>query len=463
MAGRIVATVLALITALLASVAVPLGLLTADQDRRDYRAEAATAAATLANIAEERLGDRTADPGLTRSVAALTRAGDRVTVYDEAGQAVAGSRGAPVRAGRPPPGHVVVTAPIVPDSGSGRIGRVVLARPGGPLRRQVARLWTLIAGVSAAGLVIAVLVALALAGWVSRPLTTLAGAARDLGGGALGARSRVTAGPAEVRRLSETFDTMAARIESLVRGQRTMMADVSHQVRTPLAALRLRLDLLAQDTDGHTAAELAGAQEEIARLARLVNGVLAVARAESVPANPVRVAAAAVLRDRAAAWGPAAEEHGVTLTVAPGEPVTALAGAGHLEQILDNLLANALEAVPGGGVIQVGAARAESGGTGTAGGTAGAVARITVRDNGPGMTPEQQAAALRRFATSAVGGTGLGLTIVDRLAVANGGRAGLSGTPGGGLTVTVDLPAADPPAPARRSGDGARAAGPDHG
>ncbi len=303
MAGRIVATVLALITVLLASVAVPLGLLTADQDRRAFRTEAATAAATLANIAEERLGDRTADPSLSRSVRQLTRAGDRVTVYDQAGQVAAGSPGTPVRADRPPPGHMVVTAPIVPDSGSGTIGRVVLARPDGPLSRQVARLWALIAGVSAAGLVIASLVSLALARWVSRPLTTLAGAARDLGGGALGARAGVTAGPAEVRRLSETFDTMAARIESLVRGQRTMMADVSHQVRTPLAALRLRLDLLAQDTDRHTAAELAGAQEEIARLARLVNGVLAVARAESVPAAPVRVAAAAVLRDRAAAWG----------------------------------------------------------------------------------------------------------------------------------------------------------------
>ncbi len=73
---------------------------------------------------------------------------------------------------------------------------------------------------------------------------------------------------------------MAGRLEALVHGNRAMMADVSHQLRTPLAALRLRLDLLAADADEATAAELAGAQGEIARLSRLVDGLLAVARAE---------------------------------------------------------------------------------------------------------------------------------------------------------------------------------------
>ena len=207
------------------------------------------------------------------------------------------------------------------------------------------------------------------------------------------------------------------------------MADVSHQLRTPLTALRLRLELLTQDADPATAAELADAQDEISRLSRLVDGLLAVARAENVIVEPVPVAVDEVIRDRASAWQPVADERAVVLAhVCPG-PVRALAGAGHLEQILDNLLANALEAVPSGGHVEV---KAWSNGNGI---------RVVVADDGPGMSPAQQEQAFRRFASTAPGGAGLGLAIVHRLVVSNGGCAVLSDTPGGGLTVTVDLPA----------------------
>ena len=91
---------------------------------------------------------------------------------------------------------------------------------------------------------------------------------------------------------------VAGRLETLVHGNRAMMADVSHQLRTPLAALRLRLDLLAQDADQSTAHELTAAQGEIARLSRLVDGLLAVARAENVVPTPVAVDVAAAARER---------------------------------------------------------------------------------------------------------------------------------------------------------------------
>ena len=220
---------------------------------------------------------------------------------------------------------------------------------------------------------------------------------------------------------------MAARIELLVRGNQTLMADVSHQVRTPLAALRLRLDLLAQDTDEATAAELAGAQEEIARLARMTNGLLAVARAENntVQTRPVDVSA--VARDRAEIWRPVAAERGVSLAVAVTEPVLVRLGEDHLEQILDNLLANALDALDSDTTITVTTQ------------VAGSQAQIVVRDDGPGMSPQQRHAAFHRFATGG-GGAGLGLAIVDRLVTVNGGTVTLSDTPGGGLTVTIGLP-----------------------
>lgn len=452
MARRIVVTVLALITALLAIVAVPLGLLTAGQDRTDFRNQTAVTAATLASVAEERISDGSAGTALHRSIRELTGAGDRATVYDAAGREIAGTPGGPVAAAHisgipdrsphvfPAGGQLIVTAPVVPGSGTGSIGTVALSRSTEPLDHRLAVLWTLIGAVSAAGLLTAAVVAIALARWTSAPLTTVSEAARQLGSGALGTRAQVSSGPPEVRRLSADFNTMAARLQSLVHGHRSMMADVSHQVRTPLAALRLRLDLLAQEADEATAAEVAGAQEEIARLTRLVSGLLAIARAENVTATQIQVAADAVVRDRAAAWRPAAEERGVTLTAASPEPVRAQMGDGQLEQILDNLLANALDALPPGGTIRVSACAADD------------LARIIVADDGRGMSSEQQRAAFRRFETGTAGGTGLGLAIVDRLVTANGGSATLSDSPGGGLTVTIELPLLSAQRHSRRPG-----------
>ena len=130
----------------------------------------------------------------------------------------------------------------------------------------------------------------------------------------------------------------------------------------------------------------------------------------------------------AAAWRPVAEERGVGLTTECPGPVRASLGDGHLEQIVDNLLANALDAVPPGGQVKVSAAATGQG------------ARVVVADDGPGMSHQQQEAAFRRFASTSAAGAGLGLAIVHRLVTSNGGAAALSDTPGGGLTVTLDLP-----------------------
>jgi signal transduction histidine kinase len=454
MARRIVLAVLALITALLAILAVPLGMLTAAQDRREFTDETTDTATALANAAEERIGDHVGSPALGRLVRDLTRQDDRVAVYDAAGREVAGTAITPPSGrlvpGSPSPavrssiggGRLIVSVPVVPDSGSGAIGTVVLSRSIAPLNHRVVVLWTLIGVVSAAGLLAAAAIAAGFARWASRPLTSLADAARRLGDGVLDTRASVSSGPPEIRRLSADFNAMAVRLESLVHGHQSMMAEVSHQVRTPLAALRLRLDLLGEDADEATAAEVAGAQQEIVRLSRLVNGLLAMARAENVTAAPVPVAVHDVVSDRATAWQPAADERGVTLTAACPEPVVARICEGHLEQILDNLLANALDALDAldtGRHIQVGAV------------AVGGTARVTVADNGQGMSGEQQRTAFRRFASGRPGGTGLGLAIVDRLATANGGSAAMSDTPGGGLTVTIELPLDPSRRPSRRS------------
>jgi signal transduction histidine kinase len=280
----------------------------------------------------------------------------------------------------------------------------------------------------------AALIAVYFARWVSRPLGQLDMAARQIADGELSVRARTGSGPPELRRMAATFNMMAGRLETLVHGHRAMLADVSHQLRTPLTALRLRLDLLAADSPPADADELAGAQEEIARLSRLVDGLLATARAESVTEQLENIDVVAAVTERVAAWQPVADGHDVKLVVGaadmPGgnRPLVAL-GAGHLEQILDNLFDNAITAIGDhGGSVTVSVAESAKGTT------------LTVADDGPGMTQQERSRAFLRFASGSVNGTGLGLAIVHRLVTSNGGTIRLEDTPGGGLTVVLTFP-----------------------
>ena len=214
------------------------------------------------------------------------------------------------RAPRVYPADESLTAvvPVTSDARGSWLGSVAVVRSTEPLEHRLTVLRGWLAAVSAAALLAAALIATALARWVSRPLGALEAAAQHLGDGDFASRAPSTAGPPEVRRLSAIFNRMAGRLETLVTGHQAMMADVSHQLRTPLAALRLRLDVLALQAPDQLAEELAGAHDEVARLSRMVDGLLAVARAENVTASPVPVQVEAVIRDRAVAWKPAADE-----------------------------------------------------------------------------------------------------------------------------------------------------------
>ncbi|MGN6793600.1 MAG: sensor histidine kinase [Streptosporangiaceae bacterium] len=442
MARRIALVVVALVAVLLGVAAIPLGVLTANQDRRDFRTDTLAAATTVSSVAEEFLGDHAAGAQLAKSITGLKRRGDFVAVYTTSGRQVTGGPAVPgvtpalvsgAHSSRPrvysTAGRMTAVVPVINDADPAPLGSVALARSAGPLEHRLTVLRSWLAAIAVAGLLAAALIATAVARWVSRPLGAVEAAAQHLGDGDLAARAPATIGPPEVRRLAANFNRMAGRLEAFVSGHQAMMADVSHQLRTPLAALRLRLDVLAMQTPDNLADELAGAHDEVARLSRMVNGLLAVARAENVTAAQVPVEVQAVLRDRAAAWKPAADEKSVELSAMLEEPVTARMREGHLEQILDNLLANAIEAVSTGGHIRIGAHLAKS------------RIKIVVCDDGPGMTEQQRQAAFRRFASATRGGTGLGLAIVHRLVTADGGGAELSDTPGGGLTVTIELPA----------------------
>lgn len=443
MTRRIAWTLLALTSLLLVLAVVPLAVVMTARERVAFRDDQRAATRVIAATAEEHLSDHKPPTGMRRELETAARAGDCAAVYDASARLVAST---PCTAARGEEAEELVEDVLAghepePPEDEGRLlaaepagevrqpaGAVVLARSADPLDTRIAATWGWSAAIGTGGLAASVLLSVRLARWVSRPLSALDVSARRLGEGALDERADVGGGPPEVRRLAATFNTMAARTEALVHGHRAVIADVSHQLRTPLAALRLRLDVLRTDAEGDTAAELDAAQEEIARLSRLVDGLLAVARAEQATPRPAAVRIREVIGERVAAWSPVAEERGVRLSASEGPAPTAALGSGHLEQILDNLIANALDAVPDEGNVTVGCRPVRDS------------ARVWVRDDGPGMPAAAKAVAFRRFGNPEARGTGLGLAIVHRLVTVNGGSARLEDTPGGGLTVVMDLP-----------------------
>lgn len=440
MTSRIFAAFLTLTFALLVGALLPLGFTMSGQYENDYRVSTLSVAHTLSAAAEEKLADGENSGDLNRTLDQLRRvdAGGRqleVAAVDDDGNVVDGSdrhlcdddRAAPGLAGRAQVGREGDRLiAVVPVSGHDEkvAGAVVLSRPLAPLDARIDRLWTALAVTTLVAVALAAVLAVALARWVSRPLHRLETAAESLGGGRLDTRAEPPRRPPEIRRLTQRFNVMATRLQSLIHDNRTMLADVSHQLRTPLAALRLRLELLADEPDP---AEFDAALDEVARLSRLVDGLLMMSRAEDATPVPEPVDVPGLLHDRADAWRPVAAERDVRLEVDAPAELTARAGPGHLDQIIDNLVDNALAATPAGGLIRLTAHRTDD------------RVRIAIADSGPGMTDQAKRTAFHRFRGDRTTGTGLGLAIVHRLVTTDQGTIHLSDTPDGGLTVTVTL------------------------
>ncbi|HEX3540974.1 MAG TPA: HAMP domain-containing sensor histidine kinase [Acidimicrobiales bacterium] len=313
-------------------------------------------------------------------------------------------------------------------------GAVVVAASDERVDQRVHEAWLLLVVMAGGVLAGVALLGLVAARSVTGPLTQLSGAARRLGSGDLEARAPVSRGPREVRDLSVEFNSMAGRLEELVAAQRGFVADASHQLRSPLTALRLRLENISAtlpDAGGDVDAVVA----ELDRLSRVVDGLLMLARAEGQ--RPVRasVDVTAVVADRTEAWSALADEAGVALAAdpLPALPVGASLVPGHLEQILDNLLANALEATPAGRSVHVGVHA--DGGT----------VEVHVTDEGQGMRAEERRRAFDRFWRGAASqngsGSGLGLSIVHQLARTSGADVELREAAGGGVDAVVRMAA----------------------
>jgi signal transduction histidine kinase len=462
---RLLLSYVSIIVLVLILLEVPLGIALADEVRRRLETDIQRDAFALVLRSEESLEQTTngANPEL-QALAEQYQAENegRVVFVDAQGRGIADSDPPSVVGGASAVGRSFRTRPefrsalsghdvigerysstlgtdllyaAVPIASGGKLqGAVRITYPLSFVNGRIHRIWLVLVAIGVIVLLVVFAVGILLSRSLTRPIADLERGALALGRGELDTRVDLPSGPHELRALARSFNSTAARLEQLVDAQRGFVADASHQLRTPLAALRLRLENLTDEVSPAGSADLTGAADEVARLSLLVDGLLALARAEQHGSHPTAIDVQEVVEARCDAWRDLAEEQDVRLevsTIDPANAARALTTPGRLEQVLDNLLNNALEVAPAGSAIALGVRRD------------GDDIRISVADAGPGMSEEQRAHAFDRFWRAEEQdstGFGLGLAIVRQLAVADGGDVVLGNSAAGGLEVTVSLP-----------------------
>jgi signal transduction histidine kinase len=450
MTRRLLLSYLAITLVVLVLLEVPLGFVYSQRERDQFTSEVERDANVIATIYEDALEAGVApDPKPAEEY--HSRTGARVVVTDRAGTslldtgggvdrdfatrpeietALTGRRAAGIRHSNTLGASLLYVA--VPVASSGVVhGALRITLAASRVDGRIRRFWAGLGAVGGIILVIAALVSWALARSLSRPILRMNAAAARYAQGDLDPPSEPPSGPGELRNLASTMATMAVRLDALIEEQRSFVADASHQLRTPLTALRLRLENLQTRLAGADADEVTAIIGESERLNTLVSDLLQLARADqSRPSEEIDLASLAA--ERAQMWSATADLGDVHIDVqVPPDPVRALATPGAVEQILDNLLDNAINASPPGSTIAVVIAPEAK------------VQRLAVVDRGRGLSDEDKARATRRFwrGMTPNPGTGLGLAIVEALVKVSGGELALTDTDPQGLTVTVTLPA----------------------
>ncbi|HEX6877190.1 MAG TPA: HAMP domain-containing sensor histidine kinase [Nocardioidaceae bacterium] len=288
-----------------------------------------------------------------------------------------------------------------------------------------------------AALVAALAVSIYVTGRIGRSVASVATAASDVAGGHYDARVPQPGLGAEFDELALAFNAMAGRLGSVEQTRRRMLADLAHEMRTPVSTMDAYLEGLEDGIATLDAETVALLRAQTRRLARLAEDISAVSRAEErrlelrlAPTAPAQLVEAAVagLADRYAAKGVRLESH-----VEPDLPTTRV-DPERIGQVLGNLLDNSLRHTPPGGAVTVSAYAAGPG------------IELAVSDNGEGIPPEHLTHVFERFyrvdaaRDRAHGGSGIGLSIAKALVEAHGGRISVSSRgPGGGATFTVRL------------------------
>jgi two-component system sensor histidine kinase BaeS len=274
---------------------------------------------------------------------------------------------------------------------------------------------------------------------ISRPASDLLGAAEHVAAGDYGVDVEVR-GPRELRLLTETFNEMAARLAANEKQRRRFLADITHELRNPLAVLESRIEAQLDGVHPRDDHHLASLLEETRRLGHLVDDLHTLALAET---------GRLVLQQEAVAFGVLVDEvvgrheaqarqRDVALraSIAPGLP-KAWVDPGRVRQVLDNLLANAIRHTPAGGEVLVEVSELLGPGSGH-----GPMVRCRVTDAGPGFREDQLGLVFERFTRAGdSGGSGLGLSIARDLVRAQGGTIDAGNDPAtGGASVSFTLP-----------------------
>jgi signal transduction histidine kinase len=287
-----------------------------------------------------------------------------------------------------------------------------------------------ILGLGLLGLVVLALglgVGLLIARRIAQPVRRLDETARLVAIGDLERRAPIE-GSKEQRSLARSFNTMTERLATALQGQRRFVADASHQLRTPLTGLRLRLEeARAASDDAEVREEIDAGTAEVDRLAAMVEELLLLSRAGARDARPERLDLGAAARDAAGRWEGAAREAGIDLQVTANGAAPVTASPPALERAVDVLVENAIRYSPPGSRVEV---RAVPG-------------RIEVLDRGPGLAPGEEETVMERFHRGSAGrqgpaGTGLGLPIAQELAREWGGEVRLENRDGGGARAVLE-------------------------
>jgi two-component system, OmpR family, sensor kinase len=435
--GLLLAMAYVLLLAILA-LGVPLALNVRDRVDSEVRAQARSQADVLAATAADLIGGGAPALRDLASRAAESVRG-RVVIVDERGRVLADSASSARRgesyASRPEIAAALdnrafqetrasdtldeeLLATAVPAVDDGRpVGAVRVTQSVDAVDRAV---WRSVAGLALLGAVVLALgliVGAVIARRIARPLGRLDATARRIADGDLDSRAPVE-GTTEQRSLARSFNRMTGRLGQALQAQRQFVADASHQLRTPLTGLRLRLEeARTESRDAAARAEIDAAIGEVDRLSAMVEELLVLSRAgearSEIEAQPLDLGAEADAAGRR--WEGPARDGGVELSVRHSNGALPVRGSrAALERALDALVENAIRYSPAGTEVEI---VARKGG-------------VEVLDRGPGLAPGEEEAVLQRFHRGSAGrrgpsGTGLGLAIAQELA----------GTWGGGLEI----------------------------